>query len=153
MVVEMLLSRRAAVETANENGAGLGFRWLGPPKGSVPGPFEPPLGGTALHLAAEMGRSQMVELLRAVGASTDAKDRDGKTPADVAEAKGHKEVVVLLRACNSAPRAFKCSGHGRVRCRKLWRQSGKSEGQGACRSFLLWQMAWAGGEKRRAEEP
>jgi ankyrin repeat protein len=54
-------------------------------------------GETALHLAAECGRKDAVELLLDHGADPTARDGEGRTPADLAAARGHEEVLHFLR--------------------------------------------------------
>ena len=64
-------------------------------------------GQTALHLAADLGRAPVVKYLLEHGATTDLKDDAGKTPLDVAQARGEagatrdeartKEIVALLK--------------------------------------------------------
>lgn len=44
---------------------------------------------TAFHLAAELGRDDLMPLLRALGADPRALDSDGKTPLDVARSQQH----------------------------------------------------------------
>lgn len=53
-------------------------------------------GWTALHQAAQIADLEMVRDLLGHGADISARTDDGKLPADMAEAKGHKEVVELL---------------------------------------------------------
>jgi ankyrin repeat protein len=53
-------------------------------------------GVTALHLAAAYGRKDAVELLLEHGADPAARDGDGRTPADLAAAQGHEDVLRLL---------------------------------------------------------
>ena len=53
-------------------------------------------GDTALHLAAAFGREDAVELLLDQGADPTARDGEGRTPADLAAAHGHEEVLRFL---------------------------------------------------------
>jgi len=53
-------------------------------------------GQTALHHAAAENLSEIARLLLARGARRDAHDRAGRTPRDLAEAAGHKELAALL---------------------------------------------------------
>ena len=53
-------------------------------------------GETALHLAAACGRKDAVELLLDHGADPAARDGEGRTPADLAAAEGHEDVLRLL---------------------------------------------------------
>lgn len=52
---------------------------------------------TPLHFAAEHGHRRAAELLLAAGADAQARDKNGDTPLDRAEAMGHAELVALLR--------------------------------------------------------
>jgi ankyrin repeat protein len=54
--------------------------------------------GTALHEAARAGHGTIVDALLRVGADRTIRDREGKTPLDLAEAGGHQAVVDRLRA-------------------------------------------------------
>jgi ankyrin repeat protein len=51
-----------------------------------------------LHLAAEAGNKEIVELLIAKGADVNAKDKRGRTPLFGAAALGRKEIAGLLIA-------------------------------------------------------
>lgn len=53
---------------------------------------------TPLHWAATSGRASIAELLLAQGADPKAKDKHGKTPADLAEAAGFAELAARLGA-------------------------------------------------------
>ena len=53
-------------------------------------------GWTALHEAAQIGDTHMVRDLLQHGADPQARSDDGKTPADMATAKGHEEILKLL---------------------------------------------------------
>jgi len=55
-------------------------------------------GWTPLHQAAAHGRKPAVELLLAHGASPHAKSDDDRTPAMMAEEKGHEEILGILKA-------------------------------------------------------
>ena len=54
-----------------------------------------------LHQAAKNGHARVVRLLLDSGADALWRDADGKTAFEVAEAKGHAEVVELLRQIGS----------------------------------------------------
>jgi ankyrin repeat protein len=49
-----------------------------------------------LHTAAQLGDADLIELLLSHGADPRAKSDDGKTPADLAAAQGHAEIVKRL---------------------------------------------------------
>jgi ankyrin repeat protein len=51
---------------------------------------------TALGRAASWGRRDVVELLLARGANSSLKDKNGKTPLDLAVANGQSDVVSVL---------------------------------------------------------
>ena len=53
-------------------------------------------GWTALHAAALHGNLPLVRLLLDAGAAPATKNETGKTPADLAKTKNHKQVVALL---------------------------------------------------------
>jgi cytohesin len=57
---------------------------------------------TPLHFAAEHGHRQAAELLLAARADVRAQDKNGDTPQDRAEAKGHADIVELLRRQGAA---------------------------------------------------
>jgi ankyrin repeat protein len=64
-------------------------------------------GQTALHLAADLGRTPVVKYLLEHGARADLRDDAGKTPLDLAQAKGDadarvREIIALLQANPSA---------------------------------------------------
>ena len=54
-------------------------------------------GMTPLHLAAEYGRNQVVELLIAKGADVNAEDEDGETPLNRAIKVKQTDLADLLR--------------------------------------------------------
>jgi ankyrin repeat protein len=51
---------------------------------------------TALHIAAAEGQVDMVIWLLSQGADADAKDQNGKTPADFAVSQGHAQTAQLI---------------------------------------------------------
>ncbi len=53
-------------------------------------------GATPLHAAARGGHGEIVKILVSAGAAADAKDAEGRTPFELAEARGHKETAALL---------------------------------------------------------
>jgi len=53
-------------------------------------------GWTALHLAAEYGREEVMQLLLDKGSDVAAKDTSGRTALDLAAEYGHRGVVLLL---------------------------------------------------------
>jgi ankyrin repeat protein len=53
-------------------------------------------GWTPLHQAAAHGRKAVAELLLAHGASREAVSEDDRTPGQMAEVKGHAEILALL---------------------------------------------------------
>ena len=55
-------------------------------------------GMTALHLAARFGHIGAARRLLDAGAEPDAVDGAGHTPADLAAAAGHTELVAMLRS-------------------------------------------------------
>jgi len=55
-------------------------------------------GGTrVLHEAAFTGRGEVVRVLMELGADKSITNEDGKTPAEVAELRGHETIAALLR--------------------------------------------------------
>ncbi len=60
---------------------------------------------TALMLAAEHGRADMVRYLVSAGAEVDAKNDDGITAHDAARAANHPEIAELLRSLGSGGKA------------------------------------------------
>ena len=57
---------------------------------------------TALHMAAEKGHAAVARLLIDAGANTTEPDHDDKTPRDLAEANGHKDIVALIDAATGS---------------------------------------------------
>lgn len=53
---------------------------------------------TALHAAADNGDKEMIKILLQHGADLLAQNDAGQTPSDIAEAKGHADVLTLLSA-------------------------------------------------------
>jgi uncharacterized protein len=53
-------------------------------------------GWVALHEAAQIGDKDMVVALLEHGADPEFRNKDGKTPADMAQAKGHEEIARML---------------------------------------------------------
>ena len=105
------------------------------------------LAGTALHLAARRGRSEVMSVLIEAGANPNSRAQDGATPLYVAAQQGHLNILkMLLRAKADPVLARKGSelplgaaaAHGRAGvARELIRQfgiegcGGESVGQGA----------------------
>jgi ankyrin repeat protein len=58
-------------------------------------------GKTALHIAAETGKADLVRYLLQKGANTEIADADGKKPFDLVGADGAAEIRGLLRATSS----------------------------------------------------
>jgi len=54
-------------------------------------------GRTALHLAAEAGRRDLVELLLERGADVNAADLQSRTPSGLAVLAGHADLADVLR--------------------------------------------------------
>ena len=52
--------------------------------------------GTLLHAAAEGGQEPTARILLHFGADPLARDPEGRTPADVAQARGHAALAALL---------------------------------------------------------
>jgi len=57
---------------------------------------------TPLHGAARLGRTQMVRMLLGLGAEVEIVDCNGRTALDLAEEKGHQDVVDILRGVERA---------------------------------------------------
>ena len=57
---------------------------------------------TALHFAAANGKAQVVDLLLQAKASPTAVDKDGDTPAQMAEQQGHADLAARLRQAEQA---------------------------------------------------
>ncbi len=55
-------------------------------------------GWTALHEAARQGNAEMAEYLLGKGADRTKRSDDGKLPADLADEKGHQQVLAALKA-------------------------------------------------------
>ncbi|MEZ4897384.1 MAG: ankyrin repeat domain-containing protein [Saprospiraceae bacterium] len=62
-----------------------------------------------LHLAAERGSKELVEMLVRHGANPDRKDDSGKTPYDLAKENGHDPVAELLEAHQQIKRTCRTS--------------------------------------------
>ncbi|XP_065087660.1 ankyrin repeat and LEM domain-containing protein 1 [Ochlerotatus camptorhynchus] len=54
-------------------------------------------GMTPLHVAANLGRPRLVEMLLKAGADVDMRDRDAKLPVEYAVEEGHFEVVKVMQ--------------------------------------------------------
>ncbi|MCB0632681.1 MAG: ankyrin repeat domain-containing protein [Saprospiraceae bacterium] len=70
-----------------------------------------------LHIAAERGSLEMVEMLIRLGADVDRRDHKGRTAARLAESKGHEAVWQLLqqhqqlaRTCRTSRAAYTAEG-------------------------------------------
>jgi ankyrin repeat protein len=50
-----------------------------------------------MHAAAAGGHKDIVELLLTKGADINIKDRQGQTPLQIAQEKGHTEIADLLK--------------------------------------------------------
>jgi len=66
-------------------------------KGADVNAKDPSQGRTPLHQAAFRGRYKSVERLITAGADLNAEDNEGRTPSDLAEQRGHTEIVELLK--------------------------------------------------------
>ena len=60
-------------------------------------------GSTALHMAAEQGKADVVQLLLELGADRSLKDEEGKTAENLAKGAGHKDVVGLFGGKKKKP--------------------------------------------------
>jgi hypothetical protein len=67
-------------------------------------------GRTALHYAAENGKSHALETLTALGASLTAADHAGITPLHVAASSGHTAAVSTLLRLGADPKALSAKG-------------------------------------------
>jgi len=67
-------------------------------KGADPNAADTATGTTPLHLAAEHGHEAVAELLALSGAPLDAKDRQGRSPLDLARQRGTPKLVTALRS-------------------------------------------------------
>ena len=62
-----------------------------------------------LHIAAERGSFELVEMLIRLGADINRKDRNGRTPLQLAEAAGHEKTWKLIKAHDRIPRTCRTS--------------------------------------------
>jgi ankyrin repeat protein len=62
-----------------------------------------------LHIAAERGSAELVEMLIRLGADVDAKNKNGLTAAQMAEKKGHQQVHQMLENQDQIPRTCRTS--------------------------------------------
>lgn len=60
---------------------------------------------SALHVAAAMGYGRIVDVLLAKGADRNARDSQGRTPADLAVLGGHPRIASTLRGGSAGPAA------------------------------------------------
>lgn len=67
-------------------------------KGADVNYVQPKTGMTALHWAAKMARPFAIKELLAAGASSQALDKEGKRPLDLAQLSGDPESIALLKA-------------------------------------------------------
>ena len=79
-----LAGQRAAAEALLKHGANINAR-------------DSETGATPLHRAASWGRRDVVELLLARGADPHTKDKNGRTPLDLAVANGQPETAEVLK--------------------------------------------------------
>jgi ankyrin repeat protein len=84
LLVALLTGDRATVQLLLERGANLGARYEG--------------GTTALHLAAELGRVDLLALLLGRGAALNARTDDGATPLAIAVRLNRTAAAELLRS-------------------------------------------------------
>jgi len=56
---------------------------------------------TPLHHAAEQGNIALIKVLLDNGADREIKDDKGRTPLKIAEEKGCKEIIEMLRKCGA----------------------------------------------------
>ncbi|XP_071448652.1 transient receptor potential channel pyrexia-like [Hetaerina americana] len=66
----------------------------------------PPFFISALHFAAWLGNSEMLEYLIEAGSSPNTKDMYGRTPLHLAAAMGHKDCVYFLLEAGAKPNVF-----------------------------------------------
>ena len=92
-LVELFLEKGVDVNTADRES-----------RGSLGGHYHP-VGGTALHCAAEMGLPDMASLLIARGADVSDRDQMGRTPLDLALENHHPDVAWVLVAAGGLPGA------------------------------------------------
>ena len=69
------------------------------------------IGSTALHIASQKGRLDIVRLLLEAGSDRDAQTQDGATALDIAAENGHLDVAEFLRQAGEVPQAS-YSGEG-----------------------------------------
>jgi hypothetical protein len=69
-------------------------------------------GTTALHVVAQRGDLKLADFLFGYEANLDARDNQGRTPADLALAQGHENIADAIRAEDMRRR-----GHGGTRDR------------------------------------
>jgi ankyrin repeat protein/L-ascorbate metabolism protein UlaG (beta-lactamase superfamily) len=88
----------AAVDNGNAETVDLLLR-----AGADPKPTEADFGMTSLHLAALLGYRDVAEALLSRGVDVNARDREGRTPLDVAVQYGQRGVVEALAAAGAQP--------------------------------------------------
>ena len=74
-----------------------------------------PLGRTALHWAAYNGHHKMAIALVLRGADPNIKDKNGKTPYDLAVATSHEKIAALLRGRTHQPPVVKVEAQKKQR--------------------------------------